>query len=110
MPRMRRYATSAERQAAHRSCLTDGHLPPLYLPALVPLSTVPTANRWRLAIDLAQRLMSNVAEEMQDYSDQRSERWHEGDVADRFHQNLDQVNNIKDQIDDLRSEFYLTQA
>jgi hypothetical protein len=63
-----------------------------------------------MAIDLAERLLSNVAEEMQDYSDNRSEKWHEGEVAERFHQNLDQVNDVRDQIDDLKAEFYITQA
>lgn len=110
MPRMRRYATNAERQSAYRARQSETANPPLYLPALAPLSTVPSTARWKMAIDLAERLLQTVADEMQDYSDQRSERWHEGDVADRFHQNLDQVNEVRDQLDDLKSEFYLTQA
>lgn len=63
-----------------------------------------------MAVDLAARLLGTVAEEMQDYSDQRSERWHEGDTAERFHENLGQVEEIHDQLDDLKSNFYLTQA
>ena len=110
MPRMRRYATNAERQAAYRSRQREATNPPLHLPALAPLSTVPSTARWKMAIDLAQRLLQNVAEEMQDYSDNRSERWHEGDVAERFHDNLDRVSDIRDQIDDLKSEFYITQT
>lgn len=110
MSRMRRYATNAERQAAYRLRQREATNPPLYLPALAPLSTVPSTGRWKMAIDLAERLLQTVAEEMQDYSDNRSERWHQGDVADRFHENLDQVNDIRDQIDDLKSEFYLTQT
>ena len=110
MPRMRRYASNAERQAAYRSRQREATNPPLDLPALAPLSTVPSTARWKMAIDLAQRLLANVAEEMQDYSDRRSERWHEGYVAERFHENLDQVSEIRDLIDDLRSEFYLTQT
>ena len=110
MTRMRRYSTNAERQAAYRSRKREATSPPLYLPALCPLSTVPSTARWKMAIDLAQRLLQTVAEEMQDYSDNRSERWHDGDVAERFHENLDQVNDVRDQIDDLKSEFYLTQA
>jgi hypothetical protein len=106
---MRRYATNAERQAAYRSRLREGATPPLYLPALAPLSTVPSTARWQMAIDLAERLLQTVAEEMQEYSDNRSERWHEGDVAERFQENLDQVNEIRDMLDDLKSEFYLTQ-
>ena len=110
MPRMRRYSTNAERQAAYRSRQRQTQVPPLHLPALAPLSTVPSTARWKMAIDLAERLLANVAEEMQDYSDNRSERWHEGDVAQRFHENLDMVTDVKDQIDDLKSEFYLSQT
>jgi len=110
MPRMRRYSTNAERQAAYRFRQREATFPPLHLPSLAPLSTVPSTARWKMAIDLAERLLSNVAEEMQDYSDNRTEKWHEGDVAERFHQNLDQVNDVRDQIDDLKSEFYITQT
>jgi len=106
---MRRYATNAECQAACGSQQKQaGHLP-MYLTVPAPLSTVSSTSRWKMAIDLAERLLQTVAEEMQDYSDQRSEKWRGGDVADRFHENLEQVNDIRDQLDDLKSEFYLTQ-
>lgn len=105
MPRMRRYATSAERQAAYRSRQRDAQTPPLYLPALAPLSTVPSTARWRSALDLATRLLQAVSEEMQAYSDERSEAWHEGERAENLHENLEQVNEMLGQIDDLRSQF-----
>jgi hypothetical protein len=110
MARMRRYASNAERQAAYRSRLREAPTDALYLPALCPLSSVPSTARWKMAIDLAARLLGTVAEEMQDYSDQRSDRWHEGDTAERFHENLDQVEDIHSQLDDLKSNFYLTQS
>ena len=105
MARMRRYATNAERQAAYRSRQEEAAVPPLYLPALAPLSTVPSIARWRIAIDLAARSLQAVSEEMQAYSDQRSAAWHEGDSAETHHENLDQVNDLLGQIDDLRSQF-----
>ena len=105
MPRMRRYATSAERQAAYRARLNEAQLPAVYLPALNALSRVPSKGRWKMAVDLAARLMQNVAEEMQAYSDERSEKWHEGDTADRFHENLDQVSDLQEQLDDLKAGF-----
>jgi len=110
MPRMRRYSNNAERQAAYRTRRLDAIDPPACLTALAPLSSVWSTARWKMAIDLAERLLQAVAEEMQDYSDQRSERWHDGDVAHRFHENLDQVNDIKELLDDLKSDLYLTQA
>jgi hypothetical protein len=105
MARMRRYATNSERQAAYRSRQQESGTPPLYLPALAPLSTVPSTARWRSALDLATRLLQAVSEEMQAYSDQRSEAWHEGERAETLHENLDQVNEMLGQIDDLRSRF-----
>lgn len=105
MARMRKYSTNAERQAAYRARHREAQLPPLYLPALCPLSQVPSNGRWRMAIDLAARLLETVAEEMQVYSDERSEHWHEGQSAERFHESLDQVNELQTQVDDLRSSF-----
>ncbi len=105
MARMRKYATNAERQAAYRSRQREASLPPLYLPALCPLSQVPSKGRWRVAIDLAARLLDTVAEEMQAYSDERSEYWHEGESAQRFHENLDRIIDLQEQIDDLKSDF-----
>jgi hypothetical protein len=105
MPRMRRYATSAERQAAYRARQQEAQMPPVYLPALAALSTIPSKGRWKMAVDLAARLMQNVAEEMQTYSEERSEKWHEGDTADTFHERLDQVSEIQEQLDDLKASF-----
>ena len=105
MPRMRRYSTNAERQAAYRARQAEPASPPLYLPALCALSTVPSTGRWKMAIDLAGRLLQTVSEEMQAYSDDRSERWHDGDSAQGFHENLDTVNDLQGQIDDLKAEF-----
>ena len=104
MARMRKYATNAERQSAYRNRQKEASLPPLYLPALCPLSAVPSKGRWRVAIDLAARLLETVSEEMQTYSDERSEGWHEGESAHRFHENLDRIIDLQGQIDDLKSE------
>ena len=103
MARMREYTTFAERQAAYRG--PEDTLPPLYLPALCPLHLVPNKGRWRIAIDLAARLLQTVAEDMQAYSDERTGQWHEGDIAQRFLENLHCLNELQGQIDDLRSEF-----
>ena len=104
MSRMPRYSTYAERLAAYRPQQDDTG-PNLYMPALAPLWTVPTKGRWRLAVDLAARLLQAVSEEMQAYSDQRSEAWNMGQTADRLHENIDQVAEALQRVDDLRSEF-----
>jgi|HubBroStandDraft_6_1064221.scaffolds.fasta_scaffold367458_2 hypothetical protein len=104
MARMREYTTFAERQEAYRSRQLEAALP-LYLPALCPLSLVSPTGRWRIAVDLAARLLHTVAEQMQAYSDEQDDHWHEGHSAQRIHENLDCLSNIQAQLDDLRSDF-----
>jgi hypothetical protein len=105
MARMRRYTTYTERKTAYRSRPKEAELPPLYLPALCPLWQVPSDGRWRMAIDLAARLLESIAEEMQAHCDERCDRWHEDDGGARFVETLDEVNNLHGQLDDLRSRF-----
>jgi hypothetical protein len=78
---------------------------PLALPVAAGPSSMPSSARWRTAIDRAARLLLTIGEEMQAYSDQRSERWHEGQSAESFHENLDLINDLQSQLDDLRSNF-----
>lgn len=105
MPKMPRNANATERQAAYRATRSEEQMPPVYLPALSALSAVPSKGRWKMAIDLAARLLQNVADEMQAYSDERTQWWHEGDTAESFHENLDQVNELQGQLDDLKAQF-----
>jgi hypothetical protein len=109
---MRRYASSAQRQAAYRQQphQADPELG-LYLPALEPLSNLHGPERWKSAVDLAARLLENIAEEMNIYADSRCERWHDDpDVEQRFWENLEQVCTIHGQLDDLKCNFYLSQS
>jgi hypothetical protein len=105
MAQPRKHATSAERQAAYRLRLRNAPGNSLALPVAAGPSSMPSTARWRVAIDRAARLLQTVGEEMQDYSDERSERWQEGQSADRFHENLEQVNDLQALLDDLRSNF-----
>jgi hypothetical protein len=102
---MREYTTFSERQEAYRSRQREAQLPPLYLPALCPLSLVSPTGRWRIAVDLAARLLHTVAEQMQDYSDEQGDHWHQGHNAERIHENLDCLSDLQAQLDDLRSNF-----
>jgi hypothetical protein len=105
MARMREYTTFAERQAAYRARPRETLLPPLYMPALRPLWQIPNTGRWRMAIDLAARLLQTVAESMQTYAEERDDRWHQGQIAQQFHENLDTLNDLQAQLDDMRSSF-----
>jgi len=66
---------------------------------------MPSTARWRIALDRAECLLQAVSEQMQAFSDGRSEQWHAGQSADLFHECLDQINELQAQLDDLRSNF-----
>lgn len=105
MAQSRKHATNAERQAAYRVRLSSASETLLALPASAGPSSMPSAARWRKALDQATLLLQTVAEEMQTYSDDRTERWREGQSGETFHETLDQVIELQAQIDDLRSNF-----
>lgn len=105
MAQPRKHTTNAERQAAYRARLHNVADHQLGLPVAAGPSSMPSTARWRVALDRATRLMQTVSDEMQNYSDDRSERWHEGQSAERFHETLDQLNELLGQVDDLRSNY-----
>ena len=98
MTQLHKYTTSAERRTAY--CLRLCNTPAAAWPA-----SMPSTARWRIALDRATQLLQTVGQEMQDYSDGRTERWREGQSAERLHENLEQINNLREQLDDLRSNF-----
>lgn len=105
MAQPRKHTTNATRQAAYRERLRNAPNNLLALPASAGPSSMPSTARWRMALDQATRLLQTLSEEMQAYSDERSERWREGQSAEHFHESLDQVNDLQAQLDDLRSNF-----
>jgi hypothetical protein len=66
---------------------------------------MPSKARWRKALDQATRLLYAVREEMEDYSQERSDRWQEGGPAEVFRESMEQLDKLHTQLDDLRSEF-----
>lgn len=70
MPTPRKYATSADRQAAYRARrnATAASLP--------RTSSIPGYRRWAVMLSQAQGLLEQVTEEMAVYRDERSEAWH----------------------------------
>lgn len=74
-------------------------------PCSASASLMPSTGQWRMALDRAQRLLQSVSEQMQAYSDVRSEDWHIGQSAQSFYESLGQINELITQVDDLRSNF-----
>ena len=61
--------------------------------------------RWREALDRAAQLLEAVAEEMNGLSQRNTEEWHRTDIGIIFQDNLQDVIDLQDQLDDLRSNF-----
>ena len=95
MPRRRRYATSAERQAAYRhrreSLAGASQLAQAVIPPVPAISSMPAHKRWRGLLKHATLLVDQAAREMQNYSESRSEEWQSSERGEAFAETLDAV-------------------
>lgn len=107
MPQPKRYASDAERQAAYRrrrrALAKHPQLATGTLTALPGSSQIPGTVRWRQAIVQVQELLEMVEQEMQDYYDQRSDKWQEGDKGDSFQSRIDAIAESREKVEDLLS-------
>ncbi len=71
------------------------------LPLLPSIPSLPGTHRWKATLRSAQALVAQVSEEMQQYSDNRSEDWHESERAEIFAERLAEVEAVLSQLDDL---------
>jgi flagellar basal body rod protein FlgC len=69
------------------------------------LWTLSENNRWREALDRAAQLLETVAEQMNTYVQYKPEQWQANDEGIVFQDNLDEVIELQDRLDDLRSNF-----
>src|SRR5688500_14144562 len=98
MPTPRRHTNQAARQAAYRRRLAQARereLAARGLPALPAIATMPGHARWQALIRQASRLLQTVAEEMQEYSDERSETWQESERGTAFLEHLQAVEDAQ---------------
>jgi len=94
MPQPRKYETRAEQQAAYRQRRAASEQELLARKGLPPLPAIPTLPghvRWRAMIKQAHTLLSQAADEMQSYHDDRSEPWQEGAGAEALLAKLDHI-------------------
>lgn len=54
------------------------------LPGTAPIPTMPSTARWRAMGSQAQSLLRSLADEMENYRDDRSEDWQEGERGQAF--------------------------
>jgi hypothetical protein len=84
MPQPRKYVNRAAQQAAYRgrqTSLQQELLASKGLPLLPPIPNMPGHARWKAMILHAHALLSDAADEMQEYHDDRSEEWQDSEKA-----------------------------
>jgi hypothetical protein len=104
MPQPRKHASAAARQAAYRTRREQGRQVELYakgLPALPAIATLPGWPRWKASFVAAQALLTSALGEMQDYYDERSEAWQEGDRGEDYQERLALVEAAVDAVGEL---------
>ena len=94
MPAPRKHASPAKRQLAYRqrreaARIADTHAKGIPLTAAIP--TMPSTARWNALIDMTKSLLGAVQKEMEDYRDDRSETWQEGEKCEDFQATIDLV-------------------
>ena len=71
------------------------------LPQLPAISTMPGWPRWTASLSTARELIERTVEEMQEYFDERSEEWQEGEKAPVFQERIDEVQAMLDAMSEL---------
>ena len=104
MPQPREHATAAARQAAYRKRCDRARklaLASKGLPQLPAISTMPGWPRWNASLNTARELVERTVEEMQEYFDERSEEWQEGEKGPEFQERIDEVQEVLDAMSEL---------
>ena len=68
------------------------------LPRLPAVPTIPGHTRWNAMIRTAYTLLTNAAEEMQDYYDDRSEEWQKGEKAEALIEKMEQIQEAAENV------------
>lgn len=71
------------------------------LPPLPAISTMPGWPRWNASINAALALVERTVEEMQEYFDERSEEWQEGERGGEHQEKIDTTQAVLDAFADL---------
>jgi hypothetical protein len=96
MPAPKKYANSAQRQAAYRSRCKERTEPPQ-----TALATGAAYRRWEKMRKQALDLLNQVAAEMEIYHDQRSETWQESERAEEFNELMESISDTAEALADI---------
>lgn len=101
MPQPRKYANRAAQQAEYRKRQAGAQrrlLESKGLPLLPAISTIPGHARWTAMIVQAQTLLTDAADEMQEYHDDRSEEWQDSAKAEAMLERVELLHEAAEQI------------
>ena len=106
MPQPKKYASPAARQAACRQRCEQARQRTLVskgLPSLPVIATMPGWPRWNASFRSAQELITETLGEMQDYFEDRSQSWQEGERGEEHQEKMASVEAVLDALSDLLS-------
>ena len=96
MPLPKKYANSAQRQAAYRArCKTRDE------PPKTTLATGAAYRRWKKMRKQALDLLNQVVAEMDIYHNQRSEAWQESERVEEFIELMESISEIAKTLSDI---------
>jgi hypothetical protein len=75
------------------------------LPPMPKITAMPGSARWKATIEAAEALLSQAAEEMDDYWNERSETWQEGYVAEEHRQRKKRLTKMAETLSDMAIEW-----
>ena len=104
MAQQRHHADHAARQRAYRARQAQARAAEQQAKGLPPAAAIPTMPsrlRWRALCDQARLALETVRDELQAYSDDRSEAWQQSDRAAALQDHLEGLTQLLDDLDDL---------
>lgn len=106
MPQPKKHASHADRQKAYLNrCkkIRRAELTAKGLPSLPAISAMPGWPRWCASVNLAHALVERTVEEMEEYYDERSETWQEGERGNKLQARLCEVQDALESLSHLTS-------
>ena len=101
MPAEKRYDNAAQRQAAYRQRLKSRRQAEMEARGLPRVPSMPGRRRWEAMRRQASSLVEQVASEMEEYHDQRSEAWQDSERGEAFLETMESVAEIAAALRDL---------
>ena len=104
MPQPKLHVSAAARQAVYRKRREQARKAELAakgLPSLPKISTMAGWPRWNASIEAAHELLDQTLNEMQEYFDDRSDAWQEGERGDAHQERIASVEAVLDALNEL---------